>query len=470
MKAVIYARVSSVDESQSFDRQLADLQRYAKYKNIKVVNTFAEKISGFRKGLEDRIEFNNMTEYIDKHAIKHILISELSRLSRRYIDSVNFINDCSKQGINIHILKEGISTLNEDGTENSMVQMLIGMLSSMAQQESQSLSYRVKSGKRYAAEQGRSFGYQFGYSKKDGKPIVNEKQAEGVRKMFEMSAQGIGSRTIANYINKHYAFKHFIPSSVQSILKNTFYVGRRRYKDLILDVPPIIDQETFDKCNELIKSRKRHTTVTMHTNPFASFIKCKCGATMMQVVVKSARVNVYQCKDKCGVKSVNRPFLINEVRTVVERNAKQSKEKLVREKLNNKIQADLGDIQVYNKKIENLTSMIDKNYEQFLLGKISESKYNDFNGRFERQLKKTSIATKKLKGSIRDVKNTLKNDIIHYSESLDILKQQLLNTIEYITVQDEIAICKIKGWGKQVINIYRGNHLKKYNDFMKNRT
>lgn len=467
MKAVVYARVSSVDESQSFDRQLADLERYAKYKKINVVKTFAEKISGFRKGLEDRVEFNNMTDYIDKYAIKHILISELSRLSRRYIDSVNFINECSKKGINIHILKEGISTLNEDGSENSMVQMLIGMLSSMAQQESQSLSYRVKSGKRYAAEQGRSFGYQFGYSKKDGKPIINEKEAEGVRKMFEMSAQGIGSRTIANYINTHYDFKHFIPSSVQIILKNTFYVGKRRYKDLIIDVPPIIDQETFDKANELIKSRKRHTTVTMHTNPFASFIKCKCGATMMQVVVKSARVNVYQCKDKCGVKSVNRPFLIDEVRIVVERNAKQSKEKLVREKLNNKIQADQGDIQMYNKKANNLRVMIDKNYEQFLMGKISESSYNKFNGKFESQLKKTNIATKKLNKSIRHVKNTLKNDIIHYSTDLGILKQQLLNTLEYITVHDDIVIVKIKGWGKQVINVYRGNQLKNYRKLMK---
>ena len=179
-------------------------------------------------------------------------------------------------------------------------------------------------------------------------------------------------------------------------------------------------------------------------------------------VVTNARINVYQCKDKCGVKSVNRLFLIDEVRTVVERNAKQSKEKLVRQKLNNKIQADLGDIQVYNKKVDNLTSMIDKNYEQFLLGKVSESKYNDFNGKFERQLNKTSIAIAKLNKSIRHVKNTLKSDIIHYSTDLGVLKQQLLSTLEYITILDDIAVVKIKGWGKQVIVIYRGNHLKNY--------
>ena len=81
MKAVIYARVSSTDESQSYERQISDLKKWANYKNLEIVEEFAEKISGFKKGLDERKEFNNMLKYIDDNHIKHIMISELSRLS-----------------------------------------------------------------------------------------------------------------------------------------------------------------------------------------------------------------------------------------------------------------------------------------------------------------------------------------------------------------------------------------------------
>lgn len=96
MKAVVYARVSSTDERQSYDRQVDELKRFSEYKNLKVVKIFAEKISGFKKGLGEREAFNEMIAYVNKENIKHILVSELSRISRRYIDTINFINDCCK--------------------------------------------------------------------------------------------------------------------------------------------------------------------------------------------------------------------------------------------------------------------------------------------------------------------------------------------------------------------------------------
>ena len=44
MKAVIYARVSSTDESQSYERQISDLKKWANYKKLEIVEVFAEKI------------------------------------------------------------------------------------------------------------------------------------------------------------------------------------------------------------------------------------------------------------------------------------------------------------------------------------------------------------------------------------------------------------------------------------------
>lgn len=43
---VIYARVSSIGDRQSTERQIKDLSEYAKYKGIEVCKVFEEHISG----------------------------------------------------------------------------------------------------------------------------------------------------------------------------------------------------------------------------------------------------------------------------------------------------------------------------------------------------------------------------------------------------------------------------------------
>ena len=86
---------------------------------------------------------------------------------------------------------------------------------------------------------------------------------------------------------------------------------------------PSSDEETFEKTQEFINKRKRFVGgVGTNVNPFASFIKCQCGATMNQIIIKSNNTNLYRCAAKCGVKSVNRDFLISEVKKVFEENAK----------------------------------------------------------------------------------------------------------------------------------------------------
>jgi hypothetical protein len=52
---------------------------------LEIVNTFAEKVSGFRKGLDERIVFQKTQNFIEKESIKHIFVSELFKISRRHI-------------------------------------------------------------------------------------------------------------------------------------------------------------------------------------------------------------------------------------------------------------------------------------------------------------------------------------------------------------------------------------------------
>ena len=58
---------------------------------------------------------------------------------------------------------------------------------------------------------------------------------------------------------------------------------------------------------------------------------------MTQVIIPSNNLNLYKCSVKCGVKSINREFLIDEVRIIAEKNAKLSKEVDTRERLGKKL-------------------------------------------------------------------------------------------------------------------------------------
>ncbi len=72
MDAVIYARASSGDDSQSYDRQIDDLNRFALYKKLKVTKIYAEKISTHKKEIGEREQFAKMIEHIEKKIISNI--------------------------------------------------------------------------------------------------------------------------------------------------------------------------------------------------------------------------------------------------------------------------------------------------------------------------------------------------------------------------------------------------------------
>ena len=93
---VIYARVSSIGERQSTERQVKDLSEYAKYKGIEVCKVFEEHISGAKKN-DERPLLCEAMEYCKANRIGILLVSELSRLGRNAFEvlaSVKELIDC----------------------------------------------------------------------------------------------------------------------------------------------------------------------------------------------------------------------------------------------------------------------------------------------------------------------------------------------------------------------------------------
>ena len=466
MKAIIYARVSTNDQDTT--RQINDLRKYAISNNLDVVQTFQDKISGFKKQFSERQSWNDMFSYIQSNNINNILVSELSRITRRQIDLLVFVRECSSKGICIHTQKESIRTLNDDGTENGNASMLISIISSLAQEESKSLSYRIKSGRTNAILNGKGFNTKtYGYQPDEhGRPIVNEQQAIVVHTIFNLACDGIGAPSIVNLLNDNLENNTWKKGRVSSILKNTMYYGKMKYNDEYYDVPSIIDKELYDKAQQFRISRSRFTSKRQHTNPFSGIIYCKCGAPMLQVVVQLK--NIYSCRGKCGVKGINRPFLIDEVRTIGENNAKLSQEDDVRSRMNDSLQIEKANLNKYESNLRKVRDRKDSNYEMYLDQQVTKTQYNKFNSKFELQIDSLTNSIEQCTVCIRSLKDELSNDIVHYSLDIDILKKQLIGKLQYITIHKDFIEVKFYNWGKQVLVAYRGQQLIKHRNTINN--
>lgn len=98
---VIYARVSSIGDRQSTDRQVKDLTDYAVYQKMEVRKVFEEYISGAKKN-DERPVLCEAIKYCKENRIDVLLVSELSRLGRNAFEVLASVKDLLDCGINLY--------------------------------------------------------------------------------------------------------------------------------------------------------------------------------------------------------------------------------------------------------------------------------------------------------------------------------------------------------------------------------
>ena len=179
-RTAIYARVSSVGERQSTERQVADLTRYAAASGMEVVAVFEEKASGMQKVREQLAE---CVAFLKGGGADTLLVSELSRLGRSLRQVLETIDELTAAGINIYFQDQGMNTLRKDGSRNPVTKMLISILGSFAEMEREQIVYRLTSGRRLAIEKGVKMGRKVGYRLSDKEFLA--KYPKVVRKLKE---------------------------------------------------------------------------------------------------------------------------------------------------------------------------------------------------------------------------------------------------------------------------------------------
>lgn len=165
-KVVIFARVSSANGAQDYERQINDLQALSKAKHWLVEAIFAEKISGAKKNIE-RTELMNMINYIKLHNINKVLVTELSRLGRDTLQVLQTIEILNQNKVSVYIQNYGIETLTAEREINPMSQFLITILAEVARMERKTIRERIASGYQNFRNNGGKVGRKQGYRKSD---------------------------------------------------------------------------------------------------------------------------------------------------------------------------------------------------------------------------------------------------------------------------------------------------------------
>ena len=188
--AVIYARVSSVGDRQSTDRQVSDLVDYSTKNGLSVERVFEEHISGATKN-EDRAVLCECLKFCVTNKIDTLLISELSRLGRNVDEVLANVKFCKDNHLNIYFQKEHLSLFNADGSKNPFLTIFISVLGTCAEMERDNIKFRLNSGlRRYVANGGR-------IGRKQGSTKSKEKKQEEYAKVIKLLKSGQSVRNTA---------------------------------------------------------------------------------------------------------------------------------------------------------------------------------------------------------------------------------------------------------------------------------
>lgn len=326
-----YARVSTDNEEQatSYEAQVDYYTNYIKgheewefagmYTDEGISGTNTKHREGFKRMVGDALDGK----------IDLIVTKSVSRFARNTVDSLTTVRQLRERGIEVYFEKENIWTLDAKG------ELLITIMSSLAQEESRSISENITWGQRKRFADGKvsvPYSHFLGYDRgPDGGLVVNEEQAKTVRKIYELFLGGLSCYAIAKRLTQEglptpAGKEKWSPETVRRILENEKYKGdallqkkftidflQHKMKKNEGEIPQyyvegcheaIIPPRTFDYVQEELERRSKGEYRYSGVSIFSSKIKCgACGGWYGAKVWHSTdkyRKVVYRCNMKYG--------------------------------------------------------------------------------------------------------------------------------------------------------------------------
>ena len=192
--AVIYSRVSSINDRQNTERQVEDLKLFASKNDYEIKKVFQEKISGAKK-LEEKPILLECLDYCTTNNINCLLLSELSRLGRSTLQVLKSLEILHEAKVNVYIQNLNLYTLLDSGEVNPMASIIITVMAEMAAIERTNIAYRLNSGRSNYIAKGGKLGRNAGSIK-----TIEEKKEE-YKQVISLLKKGNSIRNTAKLAN-----------------------------------------------------------------------------------------------------------------------------------------------------------------------------------------------------------------------------------------------------------------------------
>lgn len=432
-KTALYMRLSAddggVNESDSIVHQRQILTQYAHDHGLPNIVEFAD--DGYSGANFQRPQFQRMIHMVENGEIGIIVVKDLSRLGREYIQMGMFTEIIFPKN-NVRFIAIG------DGVDSNKGENDIAVFRNLFNDfHVRDTSRKVRAVKDMQAKQGKRVNgaltpYGYDYCRDTEKLIINEKQASVIKRMFDLCASGLGPAKIGRIFTEEclptpYEAKgltdggyvkypnRWSESTIARMLERKEYIGhtenkktyvlsyknKKRIKNdeadrlLFLNThEPIVDLQTFEIVQKLRQNRRRPTK--MGEQPiFSGLIYCHdCGAP--EYIFRGTGLDPSQFTYNCGTYRskarhkctphgarvvVLEQLVLDHIRMVtsnVSQNEKEFAEALMQKNLSAKKSETATKKREYDKakrRVLELDKLFTQLYEDRTLGSLSEERF-----------------------------------------------------------------------------------------------
>ncbi|MCL2604001.1 MAG: recombinase family protein [Defluviitaleaceae bacterium] len=309
LRVAAYCRVSTDSEDQ-LNSYKSQVQYYTDYiqekKEWVLAGIYAdEAITGTQT--KNREDFQRLMNDCLNGDVDMIITKAISRFARNTLDTLKYVRMLKEKNIAVFFEDENINTLTMDG------ELLLVILSSVAQQEVENISSNVKKGLKMKMQRGELVGFQgcLGYDyHPDTKMItVNQEEAEIVRYIFNRYVEGMGCSVIGQELTRmgHKTKRgsvNWAETTIIGIIKNEKYKGDiRQGKTFTVDPiskrrldnfgeqdqfyihknhEPIINDDLYDAAQQILARRSKARKIDngkrdMYSRKYAFSSMLDCG-------------------------------------------------------------------------------------------------------------------------------------------------------------------------------------------------
>ena len=257
-KVAGYIRVSTIGQAEhghGLDNQEEAIRDFCQAQGFELVRIYREEGVSGGNGIEGREALPHLLKDLEDGAFQGVVIVRLDRLARDLLLQEYLIGEVRKLGAELLSIAE--PDLCTDDSTRTLIRQILG---AVAEYEKKLIVARLAGGRRRKAREGGypggwvPMGYRVEGEGREARVVVDEAEAETVRRIFQDYASGRAMREIAGVLTAEGVPTRrggtWAPATVGAILGNAFYTGREEVDGHVRrnGHPAIIDTKLFAKC------------------------------------------------------------------------------------------------------------------------------------------------------------------------------------------------------------------------------